>query len=68
MTTYFLTYFSCNKGFVFYSDDGFWNVLGEILVFQCKQLLFCLLRILLTSSKKVQTSLFVIYNQVVCPY
>ena len=33
MTTHFLTCFRCNKGYVFYSDDGFWNVLAKILVF-----------------------------------
>ena len=33
MTTHFLTCFSCDKEYVFYSDDGFWNVLAEISVF-----------------------------------
>ena len=33
MTTHFLTCFSCNKEYAFYSDDGFWNVLAEISVF-----------------------------------
>ena len=33
MTTHFLTYFSCNKEHVLYSDDGFWNVLAKILAF-----------------------------------
>ena len=32
-TKHFLTCFSCNKEYVFYSDDGFWNVLAEISVF-----------------------------------
>ena len=29
----FLTRFSCNKEYVFYSDYGFWKVLAEPLVF-----------------------------------
>ena len=33
MATYFLTCFSCNKEYVFCSDDGFWNVLAKISVF-----------------------------------
>ena len=33
MKTYFLTCFSCNKEYVFDSDDGFRNVLAEISVF-----------------------------------
>ena len=50
MITHFLTCFSCNKEYVFYSDDGFWNVLAKIFLFL---FLFCLLRLLLTSSKNV---------------
>ena len=33
MTTHFLACFSSNKEYVFCSDDGFWNVLVEISVF-----------------------------------
>ena len=30
ITCHILTRFSCNKEYVFYSDDGFWKVLAEI--------------------------------------
>ena len=41
MTTQnFLTHFTCNKGYVFYSDDGFWIVLAEISVFNVTVVLF----------------------------
>ena len=54
MTTQnFLTLFSCNKEYVFYSDDGFWKVLPEISVFNVNSCFVCLLRQLLTSSKNV---------------
>ena len=54
MTTQnFLTRFSCNKEYVFYSDDGFWKVLAEISVFNVSSCFVCLLRLLLTSSKNV---------------
>ena len=49
----FLTRFSCNKEYVFYSDDGFWKVLAEISVFNVNSCFVCLLRLLLTSSKNV---------------
>ena len=42
MTTHFLTCSSCNKEYVFYSDDGFWNVLAEISVFIVNSCLFTL--------------------------
>ena len=42
MITHFLTCFSCNKEYVFYSDDGFWNVLAEISVFNVISCLFTL--------------------------
>ena len=47
----FLTRFSCNKEYVFYSDDGFWKVLAEISVFNVNSCFVRLLRLLLTSSK-----------------
>ena len=49
----FLTRFSCNKEYVFYSDDGFWKVLAEISVFNVNSCFACLLWLLPTASKNV---------------
>ena len=45
MTTQnFLTRFSCNKEYVFYSDDAFWKVLAKISVFNVESCFVCLLK------------------------
>ena len=42
-TQFFLTHFSCNKEYVFYSDDSSWKVLAEISVFNVNSCFVCLL-------------------------
>ena len=44
-----LTLFRCNKEYVFYSDDGFWNVLAEISISNVSSSFVCLLWLLSTS-------------------
>ena len=43
MTTRFLTRFRCDQEYVFYSDNGFWNVLVEISVFNVNSFFVCLI-------------------------
>ena len=59
----FLPRFSCNKEYVFYSDDNLWNVLAEILDVNVSSCFLYLLWLLLTSSKSLQAFRFVIYSQ-----
>ena len=52
MTTHFLACFSCNKEYIFCSDDSLWNVLAEISAFnvnsccllKCLNFSFCYLK------------------------